>query len=56
MLTREQLIEEAWGHGIFVMERAGDYHMLNLRRKIEHDPAQPKYLQSVRGTGYRFDG
>ena len=56
VLSREQVIEAAWGHGIFVTERAVDYHVLNLRRKIEPDPAQPQYLQSVRGMGYRFDG
>jgi DNA-binding response OmpR family regulator len=56
VLSREQVIEEAWGHGIFVTERAVDYHVLNLRRKIEPEPSQPRYLQSVRGMGYRFDG
>jgi two-component system alkaline phosphatase synthesis response regulator PhoP len=56
VLSREQVIEEAWGHGIFVTERAVDYHVLNLRRKIEPDPSQPQFLQSVRGLGYRFDG
>ena len=56
VLSREQVIDEAWGHGIFVTERAVDYHVMNLRRKIERDPAQPEYLQSVRGMGYRFDG
>ena len=56
VLNREQLIDEAWGYGTFVTERVVDYHVLNLRRKIEPDPAQPQYLQSVRGIGYRFDG
>jgi two-component system, OmpR family, alkaline phosphatase synthesis response regulator PhoP len=56
VLSREQVIGAAWGRGIFVTERAVDYHVLNLRRKIEPDPAQPQYLQSVRGMGYRFDG
>jgi two-component system alkaline phosphatase synthesis response regulator PhoP len=56
VLSRDKLIEEAWGHGIFITERAVDYHVLNLRRKIEPEPAQPRYLQSVRGLGYRFDG
>jgi len=56
VLNRERLIEEAWGHGTFITERVVDYHVLNLRRKIEPDPAQPQYLQSVRGIGYRFDG
>ncbi len=56
VLSRDQLIEEAWGHGVFVTGRAVDYHILNLRRKIEPEPGQPRYLQSVRGMGYRFDG
>lgn len=56
VLTREQVIEEAWGHGIYVTERAVDYHVVNVRRKIELDPANPKYVRSVRGIGYRFDG
>jgi two-component system alkaline phosphatase synthesis response regulator PhoP len=56
VLSRGQLIEEAWGHGVFVTERAVDYHIINLRRKIERLPGEPRYLQSVRGQGYRFDG
>jgi len=56
VLSRDQLIEAAWGPGIFVTERAVDYHIINLRRKIERTPAKPRYLHSVRGLGYRFDG
>ena len=56
VLSRDQLIEAAWGHGTFITERAVDYHIINLRRKIERVPAEPRYLQSVRGMGYRFDG
>jgi DNA-binding response OmpR family regulator len=33
-----------------------DNHIANLRRKVEEDPADPKYLKNVRGLGYRFDG
>ena len=33
-----------------------DNHIANLRRKIEPDPAKPRYLRNVRGLGYRFDG
>jgi len=33
-----------------------DNHIVALRRKIEPDPAEPRYLTSVRGMGYRFDG
>lgn len=55
VLTRTQLIEEAWGGDTFVSERVVDTHILNLRKKIEADPAAPEHLRSVRGIGYRFD-
>ena len=56
VLSREQLLDEAWGRGVFVTDRAVDTHVVNVRRKIEPDPATPRYLVSVRGAGYRFDG
>ena len=55
VLSREQLLDEAWGHGVYVTDRAVDTHIVNVRRKIEPDPAVPRYLVSVRGAGYRFD-
>jgi len=54
--SREQLLDEVWGHGVYVTDRAVDTHIVNLRRKIEPDPALPRYVLSVRGAGYRFDG
>jgi DNA-binding response OmpR family regulator len=56
VLTRQQLIEEAWGSDTFVTDRVVDAHIVNLRRKIEPQPNSPRYLLSVRGIGYRFDG
>ena len=56
VLSREQLLDEAWGQGVYVTDRAVDTHIVNVRRKIEPDPAAPRYLVSVRGAGYRFDG
>jgi DNA-binding response OmpR family regulator len=56
VLSREQLLDEAWGRGVYVTDRAVDTHIVNVRRKIEPDPAVPRYLVSVRGAGYRFDG
>jgi two-component system alkaline phosphatase synthesis response regulator PhoP len=56
VLSRQQLIEEAWGHDTFVTDRVVDSHIVNLRRKIEPKPDSPRYLLSVRGMGYRFDG
>ena len=55
VLSRDQLIRDAWGAQTFVTERAVDGHIVGLRRKIEADPAQPRYLVSVRGLGYRLD-
>ena len=56
VLTRAQLLDEVWGSGTHVTDRVVDTHIANLRRKIEADPARPRYLASVRGLGYRFDG
>ncbi len=55
VLTRGRIIQEAWGQDTFVTDRAVDTHIVKLRRKIEPDPAEPRYLLSVRGIGYRFD-
>jgi DNA-binding response OmpR family regulator len=56
VLTREQIMDKVWPQGIFCTDRVVDTHLSNLRKKIESDPAQPKFLISVRGLGYRFDG
>ena len=56
VLSRDQLMDAAWGHGTFASARVVDNHIANLRKKIEPDPAQPRYLRNVRGLGYRFDG
>lgn len=55
VLSRDQLIRDAWGGQTFVTDRAVDGHIVCLRRKIEADPAQPRHLVSVRGLGYRLD-
>lgn len=55
-LTREQVLDLAWGHAVAVSERVVDNHVVRLRKAIEPDPANPQYLVSVRGVGYRFDG
>ena len=55
VLSRDQLIETAWGLGIAITERAVDSHIFNLRKKIEPVPSQPKFLLGVRGLGYRFE-
>ena len=56
ILTREQLLDEIQGPNVSVVDRTIDNHIMNLRRKVEPDPAHPIYLVNVRGLGYRFDG
>ena len=56
ILSRGQLIDAAWGPATFVTERVVDTHILNLRKKIEPVPEKPRYIRSVRGMGYRFEG
>jgi DNA-binding response OmpR family regulator len=55
ILTRAQLISDAWGPNTFVSDRVVDNHIGSLRKKLEPDAAEPRYLQNVRGLGYRFD-
>jgi len=55
VLSRGQLIEAAWGHDYFGDERVIDTHIKRLRHKVEDDPTAPRFITTVRGTGYRFD-
>jgi DNA-binding response OmpR family regulator len=55
VLTREQLLDAAWGRDISLNDRVVDNHIVSLRRKIEPDPARPRFLLNIRGLGYRFD-
>lgn len=56
VLSRDRLLDEVWGEAICVTDRVIDNHVVALRKKIEDEPATPRYLISVRGVGYRFDG
>jgi len=56
VLSRDQILDAAWGTGTHVTDRVVDTHIVNLRRKIERSPTEPRFLVSVRGLGYRFDG
>jgi two-component system alkaline phosphatase synthesis response regulator PhoP len=54
VFTRSQLLDAIHGVAFEAYERAIDGHVKNLRRKLEPDPAHPRYLQTVHGVGYRF--
>ncbi len=55
ILTRSQLLDLVWRPDSCPTDRVIDNHIMNLRRKIEPDPQEPRYLVSVRGMGYRFE-
>ncbi|MFM1917897.1 MAG: hypothetical protein RJB01_1412 [Actinomycetota bacterium] len=55
VLTRGQLIDRVWGADYVGDTKTLDVHVKRLRAKIEEDPANPKYLQTVRGLGYKFE-
>jgi len=55
-LSREDLLGEVWGSDWIGDQRTLDVHVRWLRLKVEEDPASPKYIQTVRGHGYRFAG
>jgi len=55
VLTREQLLDAAWGRNVSLNDRVVDNHIVSLRRKIEPDPERPRFLVNIRGLGYRFD-
>ncbi len=54
--TRSELVEKLFGYDHESLERTIDSHIKNIRRKIEPDPAEPTYIQTVYGIGYRFNG
>jgi DNA-binding response OmpR family regulator len=51
---REQVMAHLWGGDFFGEVRAADVHVQHIRQKIEPDPKNPRYVQTVRGVGYRF--
>jgi len=54
VLSREQLLERVWGYGYFGDGRLVDVHVRRLRAKIEPDAAEPRYVVTVRGLGYKL--
>jgi DNA-binding response OmpR family regulator len=56
VLTIDRLLLDVWGKDVFLSDRVIYTHVNNLRNKLEEDPHNPRFLISVRGVGYRFDG
>lgn len=56
VFSRDQLLDAVWRDESFVEPRTVDVHIRRLRSNIEEDPAHPRYIKTMRGIGYLFDG
>jgi DNA-binding response OmpR family regulator len=55
VISRDEFLSRLWGEEIYVTPRNVDTHMASLRKKIEEDADQPRYILSVRGAGYKLN-
>jgi two-component system, OmpR family, response regulator RegX3 len=56
VVPRERLIDEVWDVNWFGSTKTLDVHVSALRRKLDDDPAEPRFIHTVRGVGFRFTG
>ena len=56
LLTRQRLLEVVWGFDDLIGTRAVDHRVAELRRALGEDPAEPRWIRTVPGSGYRFIG
>ena len=56
VVHRNEVLDSVWGKDVYVDARTVDKHISLLRKKFEDDPQEPKYIQGVRGVGYKFTG
>jgi DNA-binding response OmpR family regulator len=54
VFTRQQLLDRVWGEDYVGDEHVVDVHLASVRRKLGDDAARPKFIETVRGVGYRF--
>jgi len=54
-LTRDEILDAVWGNSVIVTPRSIDRCVTTLRAKIEPDPHNPRYIQTIRDIGYRFE-
>jgi len=54
VLSRNSILDNVWGNTVYVYPRTVDTHIANLRKKIEDDPENPKFILGVRSIGYKF--
>lgn len=56
VVSRDTILDKVWGDNVYVYPRTVDTHIVHLRKKIEDDPENPKYITGVRSIGYKFRG
>lgn len=56
VVTRDQLLESVWSSDLFPTTRTIDTHVAKVRQKIEETPGSPRYILTVHGVGYKFNG
>jgi DNA-binding response OmpR family regulator len=56
VVSRDFILDKVWGDDVYVYPRTVDTHIVHLRKKIEDDPENPKYIIGVRSVGYKFNG
>jgi DNA-binding response OmpR family regulator len=54
VVSRNELLDKVWGYDVFPTTRTVDNHIVKLRKAVEEDPDEPRYILSVRGMGYKF--
>src|SRR5712672_2470054 len=54
VISRDELLSEVWGYENYPSTRTVDNHILNLRKKLETEPARPKHFHTVHSSGYKF--
>jgi two-component system, OmpR family, alkaline phosphatase synthesis response regulator PhoP len=52
--SRQQIMQQLWDGDFYGETRSADVHIQRIRKKIESDPGNPRYIQTVRGIGYKF--
>ena len=54
VVARSEILDRVWGYDAFPTTRTIDNFIVRLRRILEPDPSEPRYLHTIRGTGYRL--
>jgi len=54
VVHRDRILDDVWGEGVYIEPRTIDKHISQLRKKLEDDPQNPRFIVGVRSVGYKF--